>query len=209
MAEIEVKNSKNKVVEKLKLSDKVFDYVASETLVWEAINAFRAAQRKGTHATKNRSAVRGGGGRKPRRQKGTGRARAGTIRSPLWRSGGTVFGPSPRDYSYSFPKKKRRGALRAVLTDKLKNQKLIVVDELTLESHRTKECVHLLEAFSLNAKVLVVDDRENRNLYLSSRNLSGVKMVIPPGVNVYDLVDCEHLLISKHAILELQGILER
>ena len=119
MAEVEVKNYKNEVVEKLQLSDRVFDYVASETLVWEAINAFRAAQRKGTHATKNRSAVRGGGA-KPWKQKGTGRARAGTIRSPLWRGGGTVFGPSPRDYSYAFPKKKRRGAIRVVLTDKSK-----------------------------------------------------------------------------------------
>ena len=208
MAEVEVRNLKNKVVDKLKLSDDVFDYTASETLVWEAVNAFRAGQRKGTHATKNRAAVRGGGA-KPWRQKGTGRARAGTIRSPLWRKGGTVFGPSPRDYSYSFPKKKRRGAIRVVLTDKLKNQKLTVVDELALESHRTQECVGLLETFSLGAKVLVVDDRENRNLYLRSRNLPGVKMVIPLGVNVYDLLDCEHLLISKRAILELQGILQR
>ena len=208
MAEVEVKNLKNKVVDKLKLSDEVFDYTASETLVWEAVNAFRAAQRKGTHATKNRAAVRGGGA-KPWRQKGTGRARAGSIRSPLWRKGGTVFGPSPRDYSYSFPKKKRRGAIKVVLTDKLKNQRLTVVDELTLESHKTKECIGLLETFSLSAKVLVVDDHENRNLYLSSRNLPGVKMVIPLGVNVYDLLDCEHLLISKRAILELQGILQR
>ena len=208
MAEVEVRNLKNKVVDKLKLADEVFNYTASETLVWEAVRAYQAAQRKGTHATKGRSQVRGGG-RKPWRQKGTGRARAGTIRSPLWRSGGTTFGPTPRDYSQAFPKKKRRGAMKLVLSDKLKNQGLTVVDEFTLESHRTKEFLGILENFNLGKKVLVVDDRENRNLYLSSRNVPRVKCVATTGLNVYDLLNCRHLLISKRAILALQEVLQR
>ncbi len=208
MAEVEVRNLKNKVVDQLELADEVFNYTASETLVWEAVRAYRAAQRKGTHATKGRSQVRGGG-RKPWRQKGTGRARAGSIRSPIWRAGGTTFGPTPRNYTQAFPKKKRRGALKVVLSDKLKNQKLIVVDEFTLESHRTKEFLEVLKTLDLGHKVLVVDDRENRNLYLSSRNVPHVKCVATLSLNVYDLLNCRNLLISKRAILSLQEALQK
>jgi len=208
MAEVEVRNLKNKVIDKLELADEVFNYSASETLVWEAVRAYRAGQRKGTHATKGRSQVRGGG-RKPWRQKGTGRARAGSIRSPIWRAGGTTFGPTPRNYTQAFPKKKRRGALKVVLSDKLKNQKLIVVDEFVLESHRTKEFLEVLKTLDLGNKVLVVDDRENRNLYLSSRNVPHVKCVATLGLNVYDLLNCRNLVISKRAILSLQEVLQR
>lgn len=208
MAEVEVKNLKNKVVEKLKLADQVFNYSASETLVWEAVRAYLAAQRKGTHATKGRAQVRGGG-RKPWRQKGTGRARAGTIRSPLWRSGGTTFGPTPRNYTQAFPKKKRRGAMKLVLSDKLRNQTLTVLEDFSLESHRTKEFLSVLENFKLDKKVLLMDDRENRNLYLSSRNVPGVKLVATGGLNVYDLMNCRHFLVTKRAILALQEVLQR
>lgn len=208
MARVEVRNLNNEVVEKLDLADEVFAYSASRTLVWEAVRAFRSAQRKGTHSTKVRSQVRGGG-RKPWRQKGTGRARAGTIRSPLWRSGGTVFGPTPRDHTLGFPKKKRRGAIKMVLSDKLQNQKIIVIDDMQLETHRTREFLGVLDAFNLERKVLIVDHRENRNLYLSSRNLPRIKMTWAQGVNVYDLLDCDHLLISKRALLELQEALKK
>ena len=208
MAEVEVRNLKNKVVDQLELADEVFNYRASETLVWEAVRAYLAAQRKGTHATKRRSQVRGGG-KKPWRQKVTGRARAGSIRSPIWRGGGTTFGPTPRNYTQAFPKKKRRGALKVVLSDKLKNQKLIVVDEITLESHRTKGFLEVLKTLDLGHKVLVVDDRENRNLYLSSRNVPHVKCVATLGLNVYDLLNCRNLVISKRAILSLQEVLQR
>ena len=208
MAEVDVRNLKNKVVDQLELADEVFNYTASETLVWEAVRAYLAGQRKGTHATKGRSQVRGGG-KKPWRQKGTGRARAGTIRSPIWRAGGTTFGPTPRNYAQAFPRKKRRGALKVVLSDKLKNQKLTVVDEFALESHRTKEFLEVLKTLDLDHKVLVVDDRENRNLYLSSRNVPQVKCVATLGLNVYDLLNCRHLLISKRAILNLQEVLQR
>ena len=207
MAEIKVKNLKNKVVGRLKLADEIFAYEASPTLVWEAVNAFRAAQRKGTHATKTRAFVRGGG-KKPWRQKGTGRARAGSIRSPLWRKGGTVFGPTPRNYSYAFPKKKRRGAMKLVLTDKLKHGELTVMEGFKLESHRTKLFVSLLVSLDLSGKVLIIDDGNNRDLYLSSRNLPQVQTRRPMGVNIYDLLDCEHVLISKDALPQLQEVLK-
>ena len=206
--EVEVKNLKNKVVEKLTLADEIFDYTASETLVWEAVKAYLAAQRKGTGATKTRGVVRGSG-RKLWKQKGTGRARVGSIRSPLWKKGGIVFGPQPRDHSEAFPRKKRRGALKMVLSDKLKKQKLVIVDALDLESCRTKEFVKLLKGLNLKEKVLVVDDRQNRNLFLSSRNLPQVKMVPVLGMNVFDALNCDVLLISKRSLLELQGVLQR
>ncbi len=206
--EVKVKSLKNRVVEKLTLADEVFDYTASETLVWEAVKAHLAAQRKGTAATKTRGLVRGSG-RKLWKQKGTGRARVGSIRSPLWNKGGIVFGPRPRDYSEAFPRKKRRGALKMVLSDKLKKQKLVVVDTLDLESCRTKEFVKLLESLDLKEKVLVVDCRQNQNLFLSSRNLPQVKMVSVLGVNVFDALNYDLLLISKRSLLELQGLLQR
>ncbi len=208
MAEVEVRNLKNDVVGKLELSDEVFDYSASETLVWEAVRAYLANQRKGTHATKNRSAV-SGSGKKLWRQKGTGRARVGSIRSPLWRKGGTVFGPQPRDYSQAFPKKKRRGAVKLALTDKLKNGQLLVVEDFTLESHRTREFAAVLKTFELEGKVLVVDDRDNRNLYLGARNLPGVRMTVPNGLNIHELLHHDHLIISRSAVLGLQEMLQR
>lgn len=206
MAEVEVRDLKNKVVGKLSLADEVFNYEASPTLVWEAVTAFQAAQRKGTHATRNRAAVRGGG-HKPWRQKGTGRARVGTLKSPIWVGGGTIHGPQPRNYAQAFPKKKRRGAMKLVLTDKLKNQKLLVVEEMELDSHKTQDFVRVLDNLEIAKKILVVDSRENRNLYLSSRNLPLVKTVASNGVNVYDLVNHETVLISKKALLELQEAL--
>jgi large subunit ribosomal protein L4 len=208
MAKVEVKNLKNEVVDKIDLSDLVFAYAASESLVWEAVNAYLAGQRKGTHSTKRRSEVRGGG-RKLWRQKGTGRARTGSSRSPLWRGGGVTFGPQPRDYSQPFPKKKRRGAVKMVLSDKLKDERLLVIEDFELASHRTQEFVGLMKTFGLEKKILVVDARENRNLFLSTRNLPGIKMVQPIGLNIYDLLNCGHLMISKGSLLELQEVLLR
>ena len=208
MAEVRVRNLQNDVVETLALEDEVFNYSASETLVWEAVKAYLAGRRKGTHATKTRAAVRGAG-KKLWRQKGTGRARIGSIRSPLWRKGGTVHGPQPRDYSEDFPKQKRRGAIKLVLSDKLRHDKLVVVDDLGLESHRTKDVLEVLKTLELTGKVLVIDSRENRNLYLGSRNLPQVKMVPSPGVNIYDLLHHDQVLMSKRAILQVQEVLQR
>ncbi len=206
MPKVDVRNLKNKVVEKLELSEDVFGYEASETLVWEAVTAFLAAQRKGTHATRGRSDVRGGGS-KPWRQKGTGRARIGTIRSPLWAGGGTVHGPKPRDYSTALPKKKRRGAVKLVLTDRLKDERLLVVEDFNLKSHKTKDFTGILEKLGLTGKILLIDSRENRNLYLSSRNIPGIKTVPSDSVNIYDLLNCEKVVFSKEAIVELQEVL--
>lgn len=208
MPEVEVRDLKNKVVGKLELAEEVFQYEASPGLLWEAVRAFQAAQRKGTHATKNRSAVRGGG-QKPWRQKGTGRARVGSVRSPLWKGGGIVHGPQPRDYRQAFPKKKKRGAIRLVLTDKLKNKKLAVLESLELESHRTRDFLEVLQLLEVNGKTLIVDDRSNRNLYLGARNVPRLKMVATEGVNIYDLLNHEHLLISKDAVLKLQEMLQK
>lgn len=208
MPKVDVIDLKNKVVEKLELSGDVFEYEASETLVWEAVTAYLASQRKGTHATRERSAVRGGGA-KPWRQKGTGRARAGTIRSPLWAGGGTVHGPRPRDYSTSFPKKKKRGAVKLVLSDKLKDEKLLVVQDFSLKSHRTSEFATVLGNMKLTGKLLLVDSRDNRNLYLSSRNLPNVKMVPVDSLNIYDLLNCEKVIFSKSAIIGMQEVLQK
>ncbi len=208
MAQVEVRNQQNEIVDKLVLEDDVFDYSASQTLVWEAVRAFQAAQRKGTHATKNRSQVRGGG-RKPWRQKGTGRARAGSLRSPLWRSGGITFGPQPRDYRQRFPKKKRRGAVKLVLSDKLKNDRITVLEDLSLTSHQTRNFLQLVKTLDLSGKVLVVDDQDNRNLYLSTRNLPLVKTIRSLAVNVVDLLHHDQLMISRTAILRLQEVLQR
>ncbi len=210
MAEVAVKNLKNEVVETLELDDAVFDYSASETLVWEAVNAFRAARRKGTHSTKTRGEVRGSG-RKVWKQKGTGRARVGSIRTPVWRKGGTVFGPQPRSYEQAFPKKKRRGAVKLALSDKLRENSLVVLDEISLDSHRTKDVLAALKGLDLDSsrKVLIVDERENRNLYLGVRNMPEIKMVATLGVNIYDLLNHPHLVISKRSILALQEVLKR
>lgn len=208
MAEVQVRNLENKVVGTLELSDTVFNYEASPTLVWEAVTAYQAAQRKGTHATKTRARVRGSG-KKLWRQKGTGRARVGSIRSPLWKGGGSVHGPQPRDYTKALSKKKRRGAVRLVLTDKLKNEKLLVFEDLNFETPKTKALVSWLETMEVGHKVLLVDGQENRNLFLGSRNVPSIKTITTEGVNIYDLVNHEVLMISKQAIEKLQEVLQR
>lgn len=208
MAQVEVKNFDNQVVETLELDDEVFGYSASETLVWEAVRAFQAARRKGTHATKNRSDVQGSG-RKLWRQKGTGRARVGNLRSPLWRKGGSVFGPNPRDHSQRFPRRKRRNALKLVLSDRLRQGRLTVVEAFDPETPRTKDLLRALSSLEIEGKVLLVDDGDNRNLYLSSRNLPEVKLSPAHGVNVVDLLHHDQLVMSRQAVLRLQEVLQR
>lgn len=208
MAEIEVKNLANEVVDKLELSDRVFQAKLNEPLVWEALKHYADSIRSGTAATKTRDEV-SGSGRKLWRQKGSGRARIGSIRSPLWRHGGTVHGPSPRDYSFRFPRKKLRGALRSALSAKLGDSSLTVVDRFELQSHKTKDLKAILLALGAGNKVLLVDSGENRNLLLSSRNLAGVKVVQGTGVNIYDVVNNQSLIFSREAILQVQETLNR
>ena len=208
MAEIEVKNLANEVVGKLELSDEVFKAPLNSSLIWEAVKHYEDSLRAGTVATKTRGLV-SGSGKKLWRQKGTGRARIGSIRSPLWRHGGTVHGPQPRSYVYAFPRKKLRGALRSALSARLGENCLTVIDGFQLESHKTKDLQKALKNFGAGRKVLLVDSGENRNLALSSRNLPRVKLVPGQGVNIHDVVDNELLIFSKEAILQVQEVLSR
>ncbi len=208
MAEIDVKNLANEVVGKMELLDEVFMAPVNVPLIWEAVKHYQDSLRAGTVATKTRGLV-SGSGKKLWRQKGTGRARIGSIRSPLWRHGGTVHGPQPRSYVYAFPRKKLRGALRAALSARFGENGLTVVDALQVESHKTKDLKKVLEGLGAGRKVLLVDSNPNRNLALSSRNLPGVKLVPGTGVNINDVVNHERLIFSKEAILQVQGVLSR
>ena len=208
MAEIEVKNLANEVVGKLELSDAVFKAKYNEPLIWEAVKHYNDSLRAGTASTKVRSEV-SGSGKKLWRQKGTGRARIGSIRSPLWRHGGTVHGPKPRDYSYPFPRKKLRGALRSALSAKLSENSLAVIDAFLLDTPRTKDFQKILANLGSMGKILIVDSSENKNLSLSSRNLPKVKLVPGTGVNIFDVINSNMLLFSKDSILQLQEVLSR
>jgi large subunit ribosomal protein L4 len=208
MAEIEVKNLANEVVGKLELSDEVFNAPLNVPLVWEAVKHYQASLRAGTAATKTRGMVKGSG-KKLWRQKGTGRARIGSVRSPLWRHGGTVHGPQPRSYGYAFPRKKLRGAMRSALSARFEENSLAVVDSFRLEGPKTRELHALLQEFGAGRKILLVEDAENRNLELSCRNLPRVKLVPGRGVNIYDVVNHELLIFTKDAILQVQEVLSR
>ena len=208
MAEIEGKNLANEVVGTLELSDAVFKAEFNQPLIWEAVKHYNDSLRAGTASTKGRGDV-SGSGKKLWRQKGTGRARVGSVRSPVWRHGGTVHGPKPRDYSYRFPRKKLHGAMRSALSAKLGENAVAVVDAITLDSTKTKDFNKLLEGMGFTGKVLIVDSYENRNLDLSSRNLPKVKLVSGSGVNIFDVVNSNTLLFSKESILQLQEVLSR
>jgi large subunit ribosomal protein L4 len=208
MAEIDIKNLANEVVGKLEVSDEVFKADLNEPLIWEAVKHYEDSLRSGTAATKTRGLV-SGSGKKLWKQKGTGRARIGSIRSPLWRHGGTVHGPKPRDYSYAFPRKKIRGALRSALSAKLGDSALTVIDSFALETNKTKDLQKILLGLGGADKVLLVDSGENRNLRLSSRNLPNVKLVPSTGVNIHDVVNSRQLLFSREAILQIQEVLSR
>jgi len=205
---LDVRNLQNEIVGQLELEDSVFAVELKETLIWEAVRHYMAVGRRGTHSTKTRSEVRGST-RKLWRQKGTGRARVGGIRSPLWRHGGTIFGPKPRDYSYRFPRKKRVGALRSALSEKIRQDQILVVDNLELPTHKTKEFVKLVDGLGLAQKLLVVDNPGNTNVVLSSRNLPRVKFVPESGVNIYDILNHEQILFTRGAILQLQEVLRK
>ena len=208
MAEIEVKNLANEVVGKLELSDAVFKAEFNQPLIWEAVKHYNDSLRAGTASTKVRGDVRGSG-KKLWRQKGTGRARVGSIRSPLWRHGGTVHGPHPRSYTYRFPRKKLQGALRSALSAKLSENSLVVVEGLSLQSPKTKEFQRILSGMGFDGKVLVVDSSGQKNLELSSRNLPKIKLVGGTGVNIFDVVNSSALLFSKESILQVQEVLSR
>ena len=207
MAKIDVLNLEGKKVGTLELADEVFGGI-NEDLLWEAVKHYRAAQRAGTHATKNKKLV-SGAGKKLWKQKGTGRARVGSIRSPLWRHGGTVHGPQPRSYDYQFPKKKLLGALRSALASKLSDGKLTVVEGFELSEAKTGAFRETLGKLGMGKTALLVDGaKENRNLHLSSRNIPGVELVASSQVHPYHLLRYETAIFSKPALEKLQDSLK-
>jgi large subunit ribosomal protein L4 len=208
MATVDVKNLNNEVVGKLDLADAVFAGPVNEGLLHLAVKQYLAGLRSGTHKTKTRAEV-SGSGKKPWRQKGTGRARVGEIRNPLWRKGGTVFGPRPRDYSAPLPKKMFRAALKSALAKKFKENQLNVVEALTLESHKTKAFSGILAKLGFDRKVLVIDHQENANLWLAARNLSDVQLVPNLQVTPYHVLNAKHVVFTKAAIEALQEVLTK
>ncbi|MGO3732583.1 MAG: 50S ribosomal protein L4 [Vagococcus sp.] len=188
------------------LNEAIFGIEPNESVVFDAIIMQRASLRQGTHAVKNRSAVRGGG-RKPWRQKGTGRARQGSIRSPQWRGGGVVFGPTPRSYSYKIPKKVRRLAIKSVLSEKVAEDKMVVVESLAFDAPKTKEFKQVLANLNVDSKVLVVLESGNDFAALSGRNLPNVSIVESNNVSVLDVVSADKLLMTKTALTQIEEVL--
>jgi len=182
----------------------VFSYPAKDHLIYEAVINLRANQRRGTASTKTRNEVRGGG-RKPWRQKGTGRARAGSIRSPLWRKGGVAFGPKSRSYYYNLPKKAKRNALRSALSMKFAESQMLVLEKLDFKEPKTKEGMKLIEKLNLDS-ALIVDDHKNKNLFLSLRNIPKIKAVDHTQITVYDVLNYKWLLLTKSAF---ESLMER
>ncbi len=205
MPKVAIYNMQGAQVGEMELNDEIFGIEPNEEVVHEAVVMQLASLRRGTHSTKTRAEVRGGG-RKPWRQKGTGRARAGTIRSPLWRKGGIVFGPKPRDYSYSIPRKKRRLAIKSVLSSKVNTGDLIVLDNLTFAAPKTKEMVQVLNNLKVDKKALIVTVDNEANVEKSARNIAGVKPLAADGINVYDLLKHDKLIITKDAIAKVEEV---
>jgi len=206
MAKVDVYNLQKEKVAETEIADSVFNAEVKEHLVRDVVVWQLAKRRQGTVAVKNRSRVKGGGA-KPWRQKGTGRARAGTSRSPIWRGGGVIFGPQQRDYNYRLPKQIRRQALISVLTQKFQEGKLLIFQDFNLESIKTKQVVDLLKRFDVNKAVLVAED--NQELLLSTRNIPGALAVNQNGVNVYDLLKYDYLMLSDASLKKIEGALEK
>jgi large subunit ribosomal protein L4 len=202
MPSVDVLDLKNQKVGTLDLADAVFAAPVNEALLYEAVRHYLASVRRGTAKTKTRHEV-AGSGKKLWRQKGTGRARMGSIRSPLWRHGGTTHGPQPRNYAYHLPRKMQLGALRSALSAKLRDGELRVVQEFALEDAKTRLMRAALDTLEATRTVLLVDNADNRNLELSSRNLQGVKLVTSREVNVYDLLGHDQVLLSEAAAKKL------
>lgn len=207
MPQVTKYNQSGKELEKVELKDSVFDEEINEHVVHQVVNAQLAARRSGNASTKTRGKVRGGG-RKPWRQKGTGRARHGSNRSPLWVGGGITFGPSPRNYEKKLTKKMKRLALRSVLTDKVERDELILVDKIELDQPKTKAVVQILADLDLeDKKVILVMPEKDENLYLSARNIPHVKTLLAGSVNAYDLLDNEMVIFIEEAVNMVEEVL--
>lgn len=207
MPKVQVVNMQGSPVGEMELNEQIFGIEPNVHVMHSAVVAQLANARVGTHSTLGRSEVRGGG-RKPWRQKGTGRARAGTIRSPLWRGGGIIFGPKPRDYSKKLPKKVKRLALCSALSSKVNDQSLIIVDQISFEQPKTKEMVKLLEALKVNRKALLVIDGNDKNVLYSARNIEGVLTARADALNIVDLLKYDFVVFSKAAVMKTEEVLK-
>ncbi|TFZ41817.1 50S ribosomal protein L4 [Soehngenia longivitae] len=205
MPKVNVYNINGEVVEEMELSDDIFGIEINEHAVYEVVKNQLANKRQGTQSAKTRAEVRGGG-RKPWRQKGTGRARQGSIRSPQWKGGGVVFAPKPRDYSYSVPKKVKRLALKSVLTSKVLENEIIVVDELNLNAPKTKEMINVLKNLKADKKALIVIDKKDENVILASRNIPNVQTAYVNTINVYDILKYNSFIITKEAVKKVEEV---
>ncbi len=205
MPTVAVYDIANKKVGDLELNESIFGVEMNAGLLHQAVLMQLAAERLGTHATKTRGFVRGGG-RKPWRQKGTGRARSGSRRSPVWVGGGTVFGPHPRSYAFRMPRKQRRLAIKCALSDKVKNGDFIVLDSLDFSAPKTKQVVKMLGDFQIEKKALFVTSEEALNVERSARNIPGVKAIHTLGLNVYDILNHDKLFITKDAITRIEEV---
>jgi large subunit ribosomal protein L4 len=205
MAVADVYNIKKKKVAKVELNDAVFGAEVNEAIVYDVVKMQLASRRSGTASTKTRHDV-SGGGKKPWRQKGTGRARAGTTRSPIWRGGGIVFGPHPRDFSYSIPKKVRKKAVISALSMKLKQDKMLILKDFPMEKISTRIFKSVVDLFDLKKALFVLANDDN-TLQKSSRNIKNIKMIRSEGINVYDILNHEHLVLLEPSIKKLEGAL--
>ncbi|NRR05882.1 50S ribosomal protein L4 [Brevibacillus sp. RS1.1] len=206
MPKVALYNQTGSQVGEIDLADSVFGIEPNSAVLYDAIVMQQASQRQGTHDVKNRSEVRGGG-RKPWRQKGTGRARQGSIRSPQWKGGGVVFGPTPRKYGYKLNRKVRRLALKSALSTKVQNNELLVLEALNFTAPKTKEMTAVLSSLKVDRKVLIVTSEYDQNVALASRNIPGTKIVDAAGINVLDLVAHDKVIVTKEAVAKVEEVL--
>ena len=206
MPKVALYNVSGSQVGEIELSDSVFGITPNQSVLHDAVVMQQASLRQGTHKVKGRSEV-SGGGRKPWKQKGTGRARQGSIRSPQWVGGGTVFGPTPRSYAYKLPKKVRRLALKSALSAKVIDAEILVLDELVMNQVKTKEVAGILANLKADRKALIVDREYNDTLALSTRNIPGVKYVAAEGINVLDILNHDKVIMTKEAVAKVEEVL--
>ncbi len=206
MSDLSVHNIKGENIGEVSLRDSIFNTKVNKYLVHQAVKRYLANRRRGTASTKNRSEVRGGGA-KPWKQKGTGRARAGTNSSPIWVGGGIVFGPSPRDYSFSLPKKMKVAALKSALSNKLENKEIIIIDKLSLKENKTSKMVEILKNLQAFKKPLIITEKEDNIIALSVRNIKGVQVLPVSKINTYDLINHKKIIITKKALKKIEEVL--
>ena len=206
MIDLSVHNIKGEDIGEVSLRNNIFNTKVNKYLVHQAVKRYLANRRRGTSSTKNRSEVRGGGA-KPWKQKGTGRARAGTNSSPIWVGGGIVFGPAPRDYSFSLPKKMKVAALKSALSDKLANKEIIIIDKLSLEENKTSKMVEILKNLQAFKKPLIITEKEDSIIALSVRNIKGAQVLPVSKINTYDLISHEKIIITKKALKRIEEVL--